>query len=428
MDTRDLDHYLREIEQIRLIQEKLIKRMEAVQQADRKETFDEAVECLGRMLEVVAGVRGVLAARQVDKEYISKLGNDLRTPLVPISTYTKMLLSGKFGNLSEQQAQRLRIVDSNIDELAGTISDLLENARSQNNQGKGDTRAKDHKIQELEQEKMILDKIIEDGERRYRRLSRKHVVTIAAAAVVLCSVIVVNSLLVINNVGREYRVNPGGPINDGYVIQDLQGQTINTWLSWRLGGGTVLHINVIDAGRYPVKLDLIKEVVYSQKAMKIDDSLLGLGPQGSTSIYYMGWEGALLKASSKPTEFYIPDKFDVISSSTGEGDITVRLTDQRSGDGYSGYTRSIADPANHQILKSEIMIYQVDKLSNSQFEAVFRHEFGHALGLAHSTDPHDLMHATIQTEYPYISPCDIDAIRSLYNGSERSQVACGTGT
>ncbi len=53
-----------------------------------------------------------------------------------------------------------------------------------------------------------------------------------------------------------------------------------------------------------------------------------------------------------------------------------------------------------------------------------RHEFGHAMGLAHSTASEDLMHATIQTDYPYISQCDIDAITGLYNGDQRSQVVC----
>lgn len=44
--------------------------------------------------------------------------------------------------------------------------------------------------------------------------------------------------------------------------------------------------------------------------------------------------------------------------------------------------------------------------------------------LAHSTAPEDLMHSTIETNYPYISPCDIDALVGLYDGKTKSQVVC----
>jgi hypothetical protein len=34
------------------------------------------------------------------------------------------------------------------------------------------------------------------------------------------------------------------------------------------------------------------------------------------------------------------------------------------------------------------------------------------------------MYPTITTDYPYISDCDLDAISSLYDGGESSQVIC----
>jgi predicted Zn-dependent protease len=188
--------------------------------------------------------------------------------------------------------------------------------------------------------------------------------------------------------------------------------------------GTVLVVNIIDGEKYPDKAEMAKQVILSEKSIEIDNSLLHKGLEGTSSLYYVGWSGALAKAFENITKFYIPNKFEVIESSRGEGDITIHLTNTRNGDGYSGFTNSIADDSQNQILKSSITIYDVDKLSNVQFEAILRHEFGHAVGLAHSTAPEDLMYSIMVTNYPYISDCDIDAIVLLYDGGKSSQVVC----
>ncbi|TLX83105.1 MAG: matrixin family metalloprotease [Thaumarchaeota archaeon] len=306
-------------------------------------------------------------------------------------------------------------MNSNIRKLDEVINNLLnEKQFNVTESQKKDQPDSSQVIKELEQEKVILSKTVQHEEKRNIQLSRKHILTIAGFIVVIGIVITAYSLFVVQLVGQEYKVPNTGSRNDGYIIQNLSGETINTWLSWRLVDGTVLHVNVIDADKYPGKLDLIKEVLLSQQAIEIDDSLLGNGPKGSTSTYYTGWGGALAKASKDPTQLYIPTKLDVIESHTGAGDIVIKLTDEQSGDGYSGFTKSIADPSQHQI----------SKLSDEQFKTILRHELGHAFGLAHATSPEDLMHATIQTDYPYISQCDIDAIKSLYNGNRKSQVTC----
>jgi hypothetical protein len=213
-------------------------------------------------------------------------------------------------------------------------------------------------------------------------------------------------------------------MRSGYFIQNLRGDTIDTWLSWRLIDGSTLNVNLIDGQKYPDKAEIVRTVLLSEESIEIDDSLLHKGPKGVTSTYYVGWAGALADAAKNPTELYIPHKFNLIESQKGEGDITIRLTNMRNGDGYSGYTKSIADDVQNQILKSEITIFEVDKLSKAQFETILRHELGHALGLAHSTAPEDLMHPTIETNYPYISQCNIDAMISLYDGGKKSEVVC----
>jgi len=420
------EHFLRELEQIQLIQKKLIQKLENTQNVNNPEHIPEIIEDLDQFDNFTTSLTKALSNKKtIDRELLTKLNHELRTPLVPIRGYTDLLLSEKFGKLSDEQNTRLRIVNSNILRLEEVITNLLnEKQFNVTESEKKDQSSPSQMIKELEQEKMILGKMVQNEEKRNIQLSRKHILTIAGFIVVIGIVITAYSLFVVQLVGQEYKVPNTGSRNDGYIIQNLSGETINTWLSWRLVNGTVLHINVINSDKYPGKLDLIKEVLLSQQAIDIDDSLLNNGPKGSTTTYYTGWGGALAKASKDPTQLYIPTKLDVIESHTGAGDIVIKLTDEQSGDGYSGYTKSIADQSQHQILKSEITIYEVFKLRNEQFKTILRHELGHAFGLAHSSAPQDLMHATIQTEYPYISQCDIDAIKSLYNGNEKSQVTC----
>ncbi|MBS3925560.1 MAG: matrixin family metalloprotease [Nitrosarchaeum sp.] len=264
--------------------------------------------------------------------------------------------------------------------------------------------------------------VIDEKQKNYK-LSKKYILTITLSAIAIAIISSAYSLMIIDLVGQEYKVTNLGNVQSGYVIQNLRGDTIDTWLSWRLVDGATLDVNLIDGDKYPDKADIVRTVLLSNELIEIDNSLLHKGPRGTTSTYYLGWAGALASIKN-PTEFHIPQKFNLIESAKGEGDITIKLVSQRNGDGYSGYTKSIADDAQNQILKSEITIFEVDKLSKAQFETILRHELGHALGLAHSTAPEDLMYPTIATDYPYISSCDIDAIVLLYDGGKKSEVTC----
>ena len=205
-----------------------------------------------------------------------------------------------------------------------------------------------------------------------------------------------------------------------HLIENLRGDTVDTWKSWRLVG-TTLNVNVLNAkGLSDERIDIIKEAILSETELEVDDSLTHKGPKGFSSKYYVGWAGALKQAQNEDTIYNIPTDFNVITSSGGEGDIIITLSNLRDSDGYTGYTKSIVE--GNEILKSFITIYDVNNLSDEELGTILRHEFGHAIGLGHSTAPEDLMAPNIDMTVPYISECNIDAITDLYNGIQGSTV------
>ena len=457
------DHIINELQQIILFQKKLEQIINSDEQNKSGQIPDliDNLESTNMLTEKL--VSGILSDKTTfDKTFLTTLNHELRTPLVPIKTYVEMLMQNKFGELNKEQKERLDIIATNTNLLQQKITDLLKQSAEKissdkesqhrlketeqektvleklevllNNEIKQDKKTI-HELQDTvtklnqnqkegRQEELFLNKLVKDEERENLLLAKKNLIVIAIAAIVVSAGFVAYSTYVVSIVGSQYKIVNIGNMQSGYVIQNLRGDTIDTWLSWRLVDGSTLNVNLVDGQKYPDKIDIVKSVILSEESIEIDDSLLHKGPKGTTSTYYVGWAGALADVAKNPTEFYIPSKFNLIESQRGEGDITIKLTSQSSGDGYSGFTKSIADDAQNQILKSEITIYEVNKLSKAQFETILRHEFGHALGLAHSTATEDLMYPTIATEYPYISECDVDAIILLYNGGEKSEVIC----
>lgn len=205
-----------------------------------------------------------------------------------------------------------------------------------------------------------------------------------------------------------------------YLIENLSGDTVDTWKSWRLVG-TTLNVNILNTnGLSEERINKIKEAIQSENLIEVDDSLTHKGPKGFTSKYFEGWTGALKQAQKENTSYNIPSDFNILTSSRGEGDIIITLSNLRDSDGYNGYTKSIVE--GNEILKSFITIYEVNNLSDEELGTILRHEFGHAIGLGHSSAPEDLMAPYIDMTVPYISECNVDAIVELYNGIQGSTV------
>jgi hypothetical protein len=216
--------------------------------------------------------------------------------------------------------------------------------------------------------------------------------------------------------------NQIGQMKTRYFTENLRGDTVDTWKSWRLTG-TTLAVNILKSPRVTDhQVDVIHNAISSEKTVEFDDSIVHKGPKGTTSVYYQGWAGALKNAANENTKYQVPTDFDFINSSGGEGDIIITLSNIKDSDGYTGYTKSVTE--ENEILKSFITIYDISNLTDEQLATIVRHEFGHALGLGHSTATEDLMAPTIDMTIPYISECNVDAIVDLYNANEGRQTIC----
>lgn len=213
----------------------------------------------------------------------------------------------------------------------------------------------------------------------------------------------------------EQRESIAYPLTSNYVIEDLKGQKITTWVSWKINEGDMFHIHVVSSPEVTgERMNWISDTVFNNKTMQIRNE-----------TYYLGWSGALQEVEKRGTLHPIPlHLHEITTTDSGSGNILINLSNLGNSDGYIAYTKSITDSNNHQILKSEITIYEVDKLTEIEFRTILRHEMGHAFGIAHSNDPNDLMYDVISRENKYISQCDVYALEQLYNGKGGMQISC----
>lgn len=253
---------------------------------------------------------------------------------------------------------------------------------------------------------------------------KKHSITKIPFFLIL--IVLVTSVVYFNNsfqLSDTFHIDESTELKSKYLIENLRGDEVETWKSWRIVSGDALNVNIINKDKLDDnKFNAIVQTIVSLKTIQVDDSLTAKGPKGTSSTFYLGWAGAMKEASKSNTAFIVPTEFNIIGSSEGSGDIIISFTDLIDTDGYVGYTKSIV--IGDEILKSFITIYDVNNLSVNQLSNTVRHELGHALGLAHSSAPEDLMYPEIPSDFPYISECDVDAIISLYDDYSEGYVVC----
>ncbi len=300
-------------------------------------------------------------------------------------------------------------------------------------------------MQLLEIHETNLDKVFDNktsteeiGEliRRQNKISyeiitiKKRIQKLSAKTILKTELIVlpILAILIFYGVSNHYQTNSSNMpdlIKTRYLIENLQGQMDGTHKYWNIAKGTSLTVSIINPDNISSeKINVIKQAILSTERIYVNNGLLGKFPPDEKSEYFEGWEGAL--NTIHDTKFYVPNQFNIVESNTGPGQIVIVLSNLEDPEGYSGYTRSVVDDS--QILKSFITIYDADKLTDSHLAAIVRHEFGHALGLSHTSNSQDLMHAMIQTDYPYVSQCDINELQSIYDGNINDSNFCNPQT
>ena len=391
--------------------------------SEGKEKIESLLELEKRVQAILADINN-LKNKDIEGNYESliKKNKELEDNLKEKANALEELQE-KF-QLANQELLELKQEKMFFENYSKLGEDEKEKAKQEHDQMKEKYEKERQQTLESEQEKMFLEASLKVEEKEKANATKKYYKALIVSAIAIAVIAGAYSVMFAEIAGQQYQVQME-PKTSGYTIQNLKGDKITTWLSWKLAEGDTLHVNILNSENYDKEIiDAVKKVIQSEEAIEIDNSLLFKGPKGTTEVYYIGWQGALKKAAESNTKLYVPSKIEILESAIGEGDITIELVDYANADGFAGWTNSIADDVQNQILKARITIFDADNLTPTEMETVLRHELGHALGLAHTEASEDLMAPVIATEYPYISPCDLDAIISLYDDSETSVITC----
>jgi len=196
------------------------------------------------------------------------------------------------------------------------------------------------------------------------------------------------------------------------VIGQESDNGIDTTLPWEIKPDEPIQVIInVETFISDDKIKAVKNAIMSENSFTKGDK-----------IFYEGWKGALDKVSEHPTRLSIPTTFNIIESDEAGNKIIITLTQSKDASGNSGFTRSVVE--HHRLVGANITIYDINNLTVEEITTITRHEFGHALGLGHSTNPEDLMYEEIITSEPFISDCHINAITELYNEKTLSHILC----
>ncbi len=178
--------------------------------------------------------------------------------------------------------------------------------------------------------------------------------------------------------------------------------SVPIYMPLKVGNNHILFIEVHSDVSIPKKnVDAVINAITSTESFEQDGQL-----------YYYGWKGTLLD-SAKNQNIPQPLAPKMVDSTNSDPDVIIVLTNSQSDQGYSGLTTFVTE--YNMIKKSHITIYEAKELTTTQISAIARHEFGHALGLGHSTVNSDLMYPSFTVATAFISQLDEKSIGYIYD-------------
>lgn len=265
------------------------------------------------------------------------------------------------------------------------------------------------KISESADSKIITTKelITDENAKSFFSIKRNHII------------IVMISLFGIISSSQFFLVEANQDLKTDFVYEDVRHNEFPKWTAWSLPANYTLIVVVLNTGEVdPEKVQTLKNAITSNEKVFYSSNR-----EGQKESFHVGWMGAINEIKERhQTKFPLPEGIKVITSDRPSGDIVIELSTLKNADGYTGFTKSLV--AGNEILRSYITIYDVNNLTTQEFETMIRHEFGHAMGLGHSTSLDDLMTPAITNSPVYISECSLNSLANLYNGIEMNRIEC----
>ena len=170
---------------------------------------------------------------------------------------------------------------------------------------------------------------------------------------------------------------------------------------WNSNYNTIKVAIINEAGLTESKISVVKLAI---------DSEISYSRGGHT--YFEGWTAALQSIDlTRNAEKFKISEYDNENNVTA--DITIKLLTTQDPN-YSGFTKPTI--VENKMKQASIRIYNSNNITTIQLENLVRHEFGHALGLGHSTDESSIMYDLIESEPKLITACDLDGLKGLSEG------------